>query len=105
MKHSEPVLYKKGQYGIRIENVLEVTDPGRRHTSGTKFLKFGDISLVPYEPKLIEKGLLSVQEVRVSAKQRQNAGRSFHFIYYPVANRNAGSTNTMHAFEHWWVKS
>lgn len=61
---SEPVLYKKGQYGVRIENVLEVTDPGKRHTTGTKFLKFEDISLVPYEPKLIEKGLLSVQEVR-----------------------------------------
>lgn len=64
LEFSEPVLYKKGQFGIRLENVLEVTDLEQMDPSGTKFFKFQDVSLVPYEPKLIDKNLLSVAEVK-----------------------------------------
>lgn len=58
-----PALYKQGQFGIRLENVLEVVNTEKRLPSGVKFLKFQDMTLVPYEPKLIERGLLSSQEV------------------------------------------
>lgn len=56
-------MYKKGRYGIRIKNVLEVYDTGERHPSGARFLGFRDISLVPFEPNMIDRGLLSLQEV------------------------------------------
>lgn len=59
----EPGLYKKGRFGIRLKNVLEVYDTGEHHPSGARFLGFRDISLIPFEPKLIDRGLLSLQEV------------------------------------------
>lgn len=49
----EPGLYKKKEYGIRLKNVLEVYDTGERHPSGARFLGFRDVSLVPFEPKLV----------------------------------------------------
>lgn len=60
---TEPGLYKKGLYGIRLKNVLEVYDTGERHPSGARFLGFRDVSLVPFDPKMIDRGLLNIQEV------------------------------------------
>lgn len=63
---AEPAYYKKrDDFGIRLANVLEVVDTARRHPSGAKFLALNDITLVPYEPKLIETSLLSAQEVSI----------------------------------------
>lgn len=56
-------MYNEGIYGIRLKNVLEVYDTGDRHPSGARFMGFRDISLVPFDPKLIDRGLLSLQEV------------------------------------------
>lgn len=56
-------MYNKGIYGIRLKNVLEVYDTGDRHPSGARFMGFRDVSLVPFDPKLIDRGLLSLQEV------------------------------------------
>lgn len=61
---NEPGYYKKGSFGIRLDNVLEVIDTGRVHPSGAKFLSFEKVTLVPYEPKLIDRTLLSAQEKR-----------------------------------------
>lgn len=58
-----PAFYKQGQFGIRLENVLEVISTEKRLPSGAKFLRFQDMTLVPYDPKLIERALLSSQEV------------------------------------------
>lgn len=55
-------------FGVRLENVLEVIDTKKQHPSGAKFLRFRDITLVPYEPKLIERALLSTQEVHKHQK-------------------------------------
>lgn len=62
-KPPEPGFYKHGDFGIRLENVLEVIDTEKRHPAGHKFLAFKDVTLVPYESKLIDKSLLSTQEV------------------------------------------
>lgn len=59
----EPGYYKKGEFGIRLENVLEVQDTGNVHPSGNKFLSFQDVTLVPFEPKMIDRSLLSAPEV------------------------------------------
>lgn len=48
---------------MRLKNVLEVKDTNRMHPSGAKFLAFHDVTLVPYEPKLIDGSLLSAVEV------------------------------------------
>lgn len=65
LQYLEPGLYKRGIYGIRLKNVLEVYDTGDRHPSGARFLGFRDVSLVPFEPKLIDRGFLSLQEVNL----------------------------------------
>lgn len=61
---NEPGYYRRGMFGIRLENVLEVLDTGRIHPSGSKFLAFSEVTLVPYEPKLIDRTILSAQEKR-----------------------------------------
>lgn len=75
---NEPGYYKSGVYGIRLENVLEVIDTGKKHPSGSKFLALKEITLVPYEPKLIDRTLLSAQEKRwlndYNAKIRELVG-------------------------------
>lgn len=65
---SESGYYKNGEYGVRLKNVLEVKDTGRKHPSGAEFLAFHDVTLVPYEPKLIDSTLLSALEVSIIVK-------------------------------------
>lgn len=62
--HTEPGFYKASDFGVRIGNVLEVVDTDKIHPSGSKFLAFKDITMVPYEEKLIDVALLSTQEAR-----------------------------------------
>ncbi|XP_034173971.2 xaa-Pro aminopeptidase ApepP isoform X2 [Osmia lignaria lignaria] len=55
---NEPGYYKEGDFGVRLENVLEIVEAGKSKNSET-FLKFRDITLVPYEPKLIDISMLN----------------------------------------------
>lgn len=75
---NEPGYYKADAFGIRLANVLEVVDTTKRHPSGAPFLALNDITLVPYEAKLIEPALLSAQEKRwlnaYNAKIREYVG-------------------------------
>lgn len=58
----EPAYYKPLVFGIRLSSVIEVIDVEKRHPTGS-FLAFNDISLVPYDRKLIDTSALSTQEV------------------------------------------
>lgn len=50
---------------MRLENVLEVIDkPWLRHSTGQRFFGFKDVTLVPFEPKLIDNSLLTSAHVR-----------------------------------------
>uniref|UniRef100_A0A2M4CG52 Putative xaa-pro aminopeptidase n=1 Tax=Anopheles darlingi TaxID=43151 RepID=A0A2M4CG52_ANODA len=75
---NEPGYYKTGEFGVRLENVLEVIDTGKIHPTGHKFLAFQDVTLVPFEPKLIDRRLLSVPEKKwlneYNARIRQQVG-------------------------------
>ncbi|XP_034665747.1 xaa-Pro aminopeptidase 2 [Drosophila subobscura] len=75
---SESGYYKRDDFGVRLKNVLEVVDTGHRHPSGAHFLAFQDVTLVPYEPKLIDSTLLSAVEKRLlndyNAKIRDEIG-------------------------------
>lgn len=67
---SEPGYYKEGDFGIRLENILEVIvrHVRSRHYSGARFLGFKDVTLVPYEPKLIDFNMLTFSQVRIQTK-------------------------------------
>lgn len=58
----EPGLYRTGEYGIRIENMVSVA-PFKKNEFGD-FLQFNTITLFPYERKLINKSLLSSDEIK-----------------------------------------
>ncbi|XP_063987718.1 xaa-Pro aminopeptidase ApepP-like isoform X1 [Diachasmimorpha longicaudata] len=53
---NEPGYYSNGKFGIRLENVLEVVEA---EIKNAKLLKFRDVTLVPYEPKLIDIRMLN----------------------------------------------
>ncbi len=59
----EPGYYKKGEYGIRIENILLVDLHPRYLFEGMQFYRFKTLTLCPYEPNLIDSTLLSSDEV------------------------------------------
>lgn len=55
---NEPGIYKEGKHGIRIENLVNVE---KAKTEG--FLKFSTMTFFPYEKDLINKELLSKEEI------------------------------------------
>lgn len=58
---NEPGYYKDGEYGIRIENDLLVK-PARTDSGNTKYLRFENLTLVPYCKKLINVKMLTKEE-------------------------------------------
>jgi len=56
---NEPGYYKEGDFGVRLENVIEVVNADVPSSLDSKFLKFQEVALVPYEPKLIDLKMLS----------------------------------------------
>jgi Xaa-Pro aminopeptidase len=59
----EPGFYKEDEYGIRIENMLLVVHERRFPESDVPFYRFETLTLCPYEQRLIEKSLLTKEEV------------------------------------------
>ena len=59
---NEPAIYRKGQYGIRIENLILCVEKGE--TEFGKFLGFETLTLCPLDNKLIRKDLLSEEEIK-----------------------------------------
>ena len=55
----EPGFYKPGDFGIRIENDMEVIKTNTSVYDGEQFLGFNTITYVPYERSLIDVSLLS----------------------------------------------
>ena len=53
----EPGVYIEGQYGIRIETILEVTEAARNGDG--RFLRFAPLTLVPLDPALIDPAYLT----------------------------------------------
>lgn len=55
----EPGVYLEGRYGIRIETILEVMEAAKN--SDGRFLRFRPLTLVPFDPALIEPSCLTPQ--------------------------------------------
>lgn len=59
---NEPGIYRNGEYGIRIENLIHVIQ--KEETTFGSFLQFETLTLFPIEQKLISKSLLNEQELQ-----------------------------------------
>ena len=59
---NEPGLYKTGEYGIRTENLLLVVEAEKTEEFGD-FLTFEPLTLFPYDLELIDRSMLSAEEV------------------------------------------
>ena len=59
---NEPGLYKTGEYGIRTENLLLVTQAEQTEEFGD-FLTFEPLTLFPYDTQLIDRAMLTAEEV------------------------------------------
>jgi Xaa-Pro aminopeptidase len=63
---NEPGVYLEGEYGVRIENLILVVEKTKQEGSPTghgPFYGFEDLTLVPYEKKLLDFDLLTKEEV------------------------------------------
>ena len=60
---NEPGYYKPGSYGIRIENLLIVTDPEALPGGERKMMGFETLTLVPIDRRLVEPKLMSAAEI------------------------------------------
>jgi Xaa-Pro aminopeptidase len=59
---NEPGYYREGEYGIRIENLLAVTEPSAINGGDKPMLGFETLTLVPIDRRLIDVALLSQTE-------------------------------------------
>jgi Xaa-Pro aminopeptidase len=60
---NEPGYYKKGAYGIRIENLLLVTEPEKVPAGERDLMAFETLTLVPIDRRLVVPELLSAAEL------------------------------------------
>jgi Xaa-Pro aminopeptidase len=58
----EPAIYRENEYGIRIENIILCREDGE--TPFGKFLKFETLSLCYIDRRLIDKAMLTREEIR-----------------------------------------
>ena len=60
---NEPGFYKTGEYGIRIENLVVVTEPRPVPGGERKMMEFETITLAPIDLNLVDKSILSTDEI------------------------------------------
>jgi Xaa-Pro aminopeptidase len=60
---NEPGYYKKGAYGIRIENLLLVTEPEKVPGGERELMAFETLTLVPIDRRLVLPEMLSAAEL------------------------------------------
>jgi Xaa-Pro aminopeptidase len=59
---NEPGFYAPGRFGIRLENLVLV-QPATLPDAGRPFLRFETLTLAPFDRRLIEPALLSLEEI------------------------------------------
>ena len=60
---NEPGFYKAGEYGMRIETLINVVKDEEKPSEEFEFYKFETATLCPVDTKLIDKSLLSEEEI------------------------------------------
>jgi Xaa-Pro aminopeptidase len=61
---NEPGSYLEGKFGIRIENLIYVTEDKEYSTSQSAFYRFENLTLCPIDTRLIDKKLMTADEIR-----------------------------------------
>ena len=82
---NEPGYYKKGAYGIRIENLQYVTKPISNINGERKMLSFKTLTLAPIHSSLIDKTILNEQEKAYINKYHKT-------VYDKISPSLSGST-------------
>lgn len=59
----EPGYYQEGDWGLRLESILQVVPATFEHNQYGNFIKFEAVTLVPFEPKLINFSLMSPEQI------------------------------------------
>jgi Xaa-Pro aminopeptidase len=59
---NEPGYYRTGEYGIRIENLILVTEPEEIEGGERPMMRFETLTLAPYDRRLIDVSLLTATE-------------------------------------------
>jgi len=67
----EPGYYKEGEFGLRLETILRVVDFESAEEAYGKFIKFEPVTLVPFEPKLINFEMMSPEQIEWYNKYNQ----------------------------------
>ena len=60
---NEPGYYKEGEYGIRIENLIAVTESKKNTSMERKNYEFETLTLAPIDIKLIDSKLMNANEI------------------------------------------
>lgn len=65
---SEPGYYEKGQFGIRIEDIVQIVPAASEHDfNGRGAFTFKTVTMCPIHTKLINKSLLTETEVHTNS--------------------------------------
>lgn len=64
IQSNEPGFYEPGQFGIRIENLVEVVEDRELSGPGGRFLRFDTLTLCPIDTRLVARGALTAEERR-----------------------------------------
>jgi Xaa-Pro aminopeptidase len=72
----EPGFYKPGEFGIRIENDMEVVLTNQSTYDSAQFLRFNTITFVPYERSLIDVSLLTNTQIDAINQYHENVARN-----------------------------
>jgi len=60
---NEPGFYKAGEYGIRIETLINVVKDQEKSSDDFEFYKFETATLCPIDQNLVDKSLLNAEEI------------------------------------------
>lgn len=60
---NEPGYYREGRYGIRIENLVLVSEPAPVEGGEREMMAFETLTLAPIDRRLVEPGLLTGEEI------------------------------------------
>lgn len=59
---NEPGYYKEGAYGIRLENLILVTEPEKPTGGDREVMAFETLTLVPFDRRLVLPAMLTPEE-------------------------------------------
>ena len=59
----EPGYYQEGDWGLRLETILRVVSADLPDYGYGDFIKFEPVTLVPFEPKLIDFSLMNIRQI------------------------------------------